>query len=132
MSSWSVGRCVRREVSAAIVLAAAVSCGPVRRGPATEPAYIYFTNEALDQAAVYITASGLDLRRIGTVMSSRTDTLVVPSDLTARGGPVNIVARLLARTELPQTGPVTILPGERYQVRLPPDARLLTFLQAGS
>lgn len=132
LRSLSMSRPLRCAAIVASVLAASSSCGPKRRGPPVEPAYIYFTNDALDQAAVYIAASGLDLRRIGTVMSSRTDTLVVPPELTTRGGTVNIVARLLARSVLPQTGPVTILPGERYQVRLPADARLLTFLPAGS
>lgn len=132
MTSQPISQRLRRYAAVAFTLASAVSCGPRRPGIRAEPALIYFTNESLDQAAVYITASGLDFRRIGTVMSGRTDTLTVPSDIASRGGTVNIVARLLARSELPQTGPVTIFPGERYQVRLPPDARLLAFLPAGS
>ena len=46
-----------------------------------------------------------------------------PADLTNRGT-LNIVARLLARNELPQTGPVTINPGDRYHVRLTVDERI--------
>jgi hypothetical protein len=132
MSSRCVSRRARSIAAAVLLLGTAVSCGPMRRGPTPPPTLIIFTNEALDQAAVYMAASGLDFRRIGTVTSGRTDTLTVPSDLSMRGGTVNILARLLARSELPSTGPVTILPGERYQVRLPPDARTLSFLPAGS
>jgi hypothetical protein len=116
----------------AFVLFSAASCGPFRPGTGTPPTVIYFTNQSLDQAAVYIAASGLDFRRIGTVAAGRTETITVPSDLATRAATVNIVARLLARSELPQTGPVSIRPGERYEVTLPPDARLLSFLPARS
>jgi hypothetical protein len=131
MSSHCVTNRARRIAAAVLLLGTAVSCGPMRRGPTPAPTLIFFTNDGLDQAAVYMAASGLDFRRIGTVSSGRTDTLTVPSDLSMRGGTVNIVARLLARSELPSTGPVTIIAGERYQVRLPPDARTLSFLPAG-
>ena len=72
---------------------------------------------------------GAEFRRIGTVIPGRTETLNIPSDMAIRGS-LNIVARLLARNEVPQTGPVTIRPGERYQVRLTTDARSLSFLPA--
>ena len=123
---------LRHFAPLAAILAAAAACGPMRRGPSTPPAVIYFTNESLDQASVFLVAPGLDFRRIGTVMPGRTDTLTVPSDMANRGGLLNLVARLLARSELPQTGPISLRPGEAYQVRLPPDARLLSFLPAGS
>jgi hypothetical protein len=116
----------------AFVLFSAASCGPFRPATGTPPTVIYFTNQSLDQAAVYIAASGLSFRRIGTVAAGRTETITVPSDLATRAATVNIVARLLARSELPQTGPVSIRPGERYEVTLPPDARLLSFLPARS
>ncbi|MDF2773365.1 MAG: hypothetical protein K0S86_2860, partial [Geminicoccaceae bacterium] len=92
---------------------------------------IIFTNESLDQATVYVVAPGVDFRRLGTVIAGRTETLTVPQEFTLRGT-VNIVARLLARSELPQTGSVSIRPGERYEVRLQFDAKLLSFLPAGS
>ena len=57
-------------------------------------------------------------------------TLNVPSDFTSRGT-VNFVARLLARPEVPQTGPVSVVPGERYAIRLQLDGRVLSFLPAG-
>ena len=134
-SSLSISRCVRRLARcvgclapAVLILAAAAACGPFRRGAGQPPAALIFSNESLDQAAVYVVGPGLEFRRIGTVFAGRTDTLTVPPDLAARGGPLNIVARLLARSEVPQTGSVNIRPGERYRVTLPPDARLLSFL----
>jgi hypothetical protein len=112
-----------------VVLAAATACGPVRRVADEPPATIIFVNESIEQATVYAVAPGVDFRRLGIVFAGQTDTLTVPLDLTNRGGGLNIVARLLARSELPQTGPVTIRRGEQYQVRLPTDAKLLSFLR---
>jgi hypothetical protein len=128
----SIHRALRRVAPAALVLAAiaAAGCTGARRGPGAPPAVIYFTNESLDQATVYMVGPGLDFRRIGTVFAGRTDTLRVPPDLALRGGTLNIVARMLARSDLPQTGPVSIRPGGQYQVRLPISGRLLSFLPA--
>jgi hypothetical protein len=130
MTIQSISRRLRRFVPALLIVAAA--CSPFRRGPGLPPALLIFTNESLDQATVYIAAQGLGFRRIGTVFAGQTDTLTVPADLANTGGTLNIVARLLARSEVPQTGPVSIRPGAQYQVRLPPDARLMSFLPAGS
>ncbi|MDQ3949066.1 MAG: hypothetical protein M3282_01850 [Gemmatimonadota bacterium] len=121
-----------RRLAPAVLVVAAAACGPFRRGAGPPPAVLYFTNESLDQATVYIAARGIGFRRIGTVFAGRTDTLVVPIDLATMGGPLNIVARLLARSDVPQTGPVSIRPGERYEVRLPLSSRLISFLPAGS
>jgi hypothetical protein len=113
---------------APVLLIAAASCSPLRRGSGERPATLLFTNDALYQAAVYIAAPGLQARRIGTVMPGQTDTLVVPTDLSTRGGTLNIIARLINRA--PQTGPVSILTGEQYVVRLTNDMRVLSFLPA--
>jgi hypothetical protein len=118
------------HLAPAILIAAATACGPFRRSAGPPPAVLVFTNSSLSQADVFVVAQGLGARRIGTVMAGRTDTLVVPSDITTRGGTVSIVARLFARRQAPQTGPVSIFPGEWYEVRLPTDARLLSFLPA--
>lgn len=131
--SHLIERILRRAAAlpAVVILATVAACGPLRRGPTPAPAIIYFTNESLDQASVYIVGSGLGFRRIGTVMAGRTETLTIPADVAVRSGTLNIVARLLARSDVPQTGPVSIIPGERYQVRLLPESRLLSFLPAG-
>ena len=131
MSSLSVSRCVRRLGPVVLILAAAAACGPFHRGAGQPPAGVIFTNESLDQATVYVVGPGVEFRRIGTVFAGRTDTLSVPADVT-RVGSLNIVARLLARPELPQTGPVSMYPGERYRITLPLDVKLLSFLPAGS
>jgi hypothetical protein len=127
MHSHSISRHLLRGAFV-ILIATAAACAPTRRGAGPPPAVVYFTNESLAQADVYVVGQGLGRRRIGTVMAGRTDTLVVPADLTART--INIVARLSTRSAAPQTGPVSVLPGEHYAVRLPPDARLLSFLPA--
>jgi hypothetical protein len=131
MSSRSVGRRGRRLGLVALTLASA-ACGSLGRGSGQPATTLIFSNESLDQAAVYVVAPGAEFRRIGTVIPGRTETLTIPADMAARAGSLNIVARLLARNELPQTGPVTIRPGDRYQVRLTPDAKVLSFLPAPS
>jgi hypothetical protein len=128
-SNHSISRSLRRLAPAVLIIAAAVACGPFRRGPGQPPALLIFTNESLDQANVYAAAPGLGTRRIGTVMAGRTDTLAVPAELANRAN-LNIVARLPGRSAAAQTGPVAIRPGEQYRVRLPLDARLLSFLPA--
>ena len=130
MSSASIRRLVLCLTHATVVVTA-VGCGPHRRGADQPLATVMFTNESIDQATVYVVAPGADFRRIGTVIPGRTETLTVPADFTNRGT-VNFVARLLARSEVPQTGPVSVLPGERYVIRLQLDGRVLSFLPAGS
>jgi hypothetical protein len=98
-------------------------------GSATDPTFIYFTNESLDQADIYAVVPGVEARRIGTVMAGRTDTLTLPTDLVSRGT-LNIVARLFARSTSVQTGPVNVNAGEEYAIRLPFDQKLLSFLPA--
>lgn len=127
MSRDSMGRRLRR-LAPALVILAAVACGPFRRGSSPPPARLIFTNESLEQAAVYVAAQGLAFRRIGTVFAGHTDTLTVPADLVTRGSTLNIVARLLARSDAPQTGPVSVRAGEHYRVRLSFDRKLLSFL----
>ena len=132
MSSLSISRWLRRLAPVVLILAGTAACGPLRRGAGQPPAVLIFSNESLDQATVYLVASGLNFRRLGTVFAGQVDTLTVPADLATRGGTLNIVVRLLARSEVPQTGPVSIRPGEQYQVTLPLNSRLISFLPAGS
>jgi hypothetical protein len=117
------------RLAPAILIAVAAACGPLRRNTSSPPAVLVFTNDALAQADVFVVAQGVGARRIGTVFAGRTDTLVVPSSIATRG-PVNIVARLLAHSGVLQTGPVSIIPGERYEVTLPVSGRLISFLPA--
>lgn len=113
-----------------VLMAAVAACSSLRRTPISGNAHIIFHNNSLTQADVFVVAQGVGARRIGTVMAGQTDTLSVGPDIAGRGGTLNIVARLLARSQAPQTGPVSILAGETYEVRLPTDGRMLSFLPA--
>ena len=118
-------------LACAATVAGAAACGPFHRGSGQPPALLYFTNESLDQADVYAALPGNQPIRIGTVLAGRTDTLTVPADMAARGGNVNILARLLARSAVPTSGPIPIRPGDRLVVRLPVDQRMLVVLPTG-
>jgi hypothetical protein len=121
-----------RVAATVAAITALAACGTVRRGSGQPPALLYFTNESLDQADVYAVAGGNQPIRIGTVFGGRTDTLTVPADIVARGVNVNIVARLLARSATPSSGPVAIRPGDHLTVRLPVDQKQLVVLPGGS
>ena len=131
MRSLSISWGVRSLAPLFFLLLSVTGCGSARRSPGEPPPLLIFSNESLDQATVYIAAAGMDFRRVGTVLAGRTDTLEVPVEF-ARRGSVNIVARLLARSEVPQTGAVALRPGEHYQVRLQVDGRVLSFLPGGT
>ena len=116
-------------VASAVALAAMAGCGPFRHNSSGQPpALLYFTNESLDQADVFAVTSGNQRTRIGTVFAGRTDTMTVPRDIALRGENVNIVARLLARSAAPSSGPIPIRPGDHLLVRLPADQKILVVL----
>ena len=129
-STLCIKRCLQRLGLGALILVAVTACGPFRRGAAPEPATLIFANASLDQAAVYVIGPGFDFTRIGTVFPGRTDTLTVSASLATRGT-LNVVARLLATHDLPQTGPVLIRPGEEYALRLLSSSSLISFLPSG-
>ena len=130
MRSHSVLRWGRRLGLVGLTLAGA-ACASGGRGSVQPPAILIFSNESIDQAAVYAVVPGSEFRRIGTVIPGRTESLKIPSDMAIRGT-LNFVARLIARGERPQTGPIFIHPGDRYEVRLTSDLRFLSFFPAGS
>jgi hypothetical protein len=117
-----------RNVGIAVALAATTACGGFRNTQsAQDRAVISFTNESLDQADVYAVTATQSVR-IGTVLAGRTESLVVPGDIAFRGQNLNVVARLLAQSRRPSTGPITLSPGQRIEVRLPMDQRQLWVL----
>lgn len=109
-------------------LGAATSCGRFHHGDAPERAALVFINESLGQADVFIVVPGTESRRIGTVFPGRTDTLMVPTDITSRASSLQIVARVLAHSTSPSSGPISISPGEYLQVTLPSDLKSLIVL----
>jgi hypothetical protein len=120
-----------RLIVLAVAAVGAAACGPFHKGQGPPPAYLYFTNESLDQADVYAVLSGNQPIRIGTVAAGRTDTLTVPPEISSRGENINVVARLLARSTRPSSGPIPIHPGDRLEVRLPIDQKMLVVLPTG-
>jgi hypothetical protein len=117
---------------AVLILAASAACGRFHRGDElAQQGFIVFINRSLEQADVYVVVPGSESRRIGTVMSGQTDTLTVPADIATRAGTVEIAARLLARSIVPRTGPISLGPGEWLEVTLPSDEKVLTVLPAG-
>jgi hypothetical protein len=120
-----------RLIVLAVAAAGAAACGPFHKGSGPPPAYLYFTNESLDQADVFAVVPGNQPIRIGTVFAGRTDTLTVPSELASRGDNINLYARLLARSARPSSGPIPIHPGDRLAVRLPVDQKTLVVLPTG-
>ena len=108
---------------------ATASCGKfVRSG---EPAaQVIFDNQSLDQVDVFAVLSAGQAQRIGTVFAGRTDTLDVPMNVINAGGTVSILARLLAHTYTPHTGPLTLNAGDRIRVTLPSTGRSLAVLPA--
>ena len=118
-----------RVVTLAIGLGVAAGCGGYHTGEAggdLAPARLFFTNESLDEAAVYA-VSGSQQIRIGTVMGGHTDTLVVPNVMFS-SGTLHLFARALAHARVAQSGPVPLLPGDELVVRLPLDQNTLIVL----
>ena len=96
------------------------------------PATIVFTNESLAQADLFVVMPGIDSRKLGTVMAGSTQEIVVPADIVRRSGNVNLVVRMLARSNTPSSGPVAFHAGDRLQVRLPVDGKTLFVAPAPS
>ena len=118
---------VRLALGAMLVTVAA-ACGHFGMGNGPNDALIIFRNESLDQADVYAVSPGSDFVRIGTVFPGRADTLRVRSSMVASGSGVNIVARLLARSNTPSSGVIPLHSGDMFEVRLSSDGRTLSAL----
>jgi hypothetical protein len=127
-----VSRC--RLLCATLVALSSACAAPYHQGEASGAlaTRLYFTNESLDQAAIYAGQPGLRPIRIGTVMAGRTEVIVVPSTVMGGSGQINVFARPLGRDAGPDTGPLTLNPGEALSIRLPMDQRTLIVLPPGS
>jgi hypothetical protein len=121
-------------LAAALVLPAACSRNhpgegeDINNGPAT----VVFSNESLQQADLFAVLPGNQTRKLGTVMAGRTEELTVPADIVRRSGNLNLVVRMLARSNTPGSGPVALHAGDRLSVRLPIDGKSLFVAPAPS
>ena len=109
-------------------LTSVAGCGHFMHNSDEQTAQVVFVNQSLDQADVYVIGDAGQSQRIGTVFAGRTETLTIPYSVISRGGTVSIAARLLARSIVPRTGPLTISGGTSLQVTLPSDERTLSVL----
>ena len=110
-----------RFTAAAVGIGLLAGCGRLHTGEAAgdlcSSARVYFSNESLDEAAVYA-SSGSQQVRIGTVMAGRTDTLNVSPTLLSNGT-IYLIARPLARSSVASSGPIAIHGCDELSVRLP-------------
>jgi hypothetical protein len=127
----STSRRIRALVTLGVGLFAA--CAPYHTGGSAAGdlgATIYFKNESFDQVAVYAVLSGVQKSRIGTVMAGRTDTLALSPSIVGSPSGLTILVRPLGRDFTAEIGPITINPGEAFDVALPPNQRMLVMLPA--
>jgi hypothetical protein len=122
-----------RRIAAAFCIVAASACGHFGMGgSAPADGLIVFHNESLDQADVYAVAPGSSFERIGTVFPGRADTLRIRSSILTQGSGVNIVARLLARSNTPSSGMIPLHSGDMFDVRLTADGTQIVALPSMS
>jgi hypothetical protein len=134
----ALGACMEKASSGARSVALALlccvglvtGCGRAHLGSDEDRSYVIFSNQTMDQVTVYAAVPNSEMRRIGTVMGGRTDTLEVARSLTGRGGGINILARALASNRMLQTGPVSFGRGDWMSVELPPSGLTLAILPA--
>jgi hypothetical protein len=120
-------RCARMLLLTTAALLGACSRNQVAAEPGNEPAAVVFSNESLTQADLFaVVSGGGDIRKLGTVMAGRTETLRLGADLALRGN-VSLVARLLNGGTL-STGVVPVHPGDTVHVQLPLNRSMLVFL----
>ncbi|MEP6492038.1 MAG: hypothetical protein ABJF01_05140 [bacterium] len=119
----------RRVVAVGLGLILPVGCGGFHNGQAAGilAARVLFNNESLEEAAVYA-VSGTQQQRIGTVMPGRTDTLVVPPIFLSGSGVFHLIARPLARSIAPDSGPIALHAGEDILITLPANQNTLIVL----
>ena len=124
-------RTLRTRALLALGFAALVSsCGRMRMGSEEERSYVIFSNQSIDQVTVFASVPNSEMRRIGTVMAGRTDTLEVAYSLTSRGSGINILARPFASNRLLQTGSFAFGRGDWVTVELQPSGLTLAVLPA--
>jgi hypothetical protein len=114
---------------AIVILLGTSACAPRRpAGPATgETSRVVFVNESPDQAELWVLSPGVNVRRIGTVMTGETATFRIPQEFASTGN-VSFIARIRHRASTLSTGSVPVRPGDELRLRLPRDEKLLSIL----
>jgi len=119
--SFSIHNSIRLPTVALGLAVSVVGCGRLHTGEAEgdvcNGATVYFSNESLDEAAVYA-VSGSQQVRIGTVMAGRSDTLAL-SPTSLSNGTVYFVVRPLASSRVVSSGPVALHGCDAISLRLP-------------
>jgi hypothetical protein len=116
-----------RKLMLVLTLCAAAACGRIGLGNNENDVMIDFKNESTEQATLYVVPTSGEQIRLGMATAGATETFRVPESVAVRGS-VTFAARMLARSETPTTGTVTIRPGDRYIVTLPSSRAALTVL----
>lgn len=116
-------------VALALLVTAAGCRGFLGRGTSgTPPLVVSFANESRDMATVYAVGRSGERFRIGNVASGRTERLRIPASIYASGTVIYFVVRPQATSRFIQSGAVSIQPGEKLLITLPPAANALLVL----
>lgn len=95
-----------------------VPADSVRAVRADAPVSIEFRNDASDLATLYaVPMSGIAVR-LGEVMPGSSRTLTIPRAVVASPTEVNFVAVPFARHFVTRSGPVSVAPGQAYELSL--------------
>jgi hypothetical protein len=93
------------------------------------PPVVSFTNQSLEMVRLYVVLSnGQQVPLDGTVQSGQSARLTLPGGLPVGGETVQFVARLTSRGRVVGSGPVSVRPGDSFQITLPPAGNTLNVL----
>ena len=106
---------------------AAVACSHAVQAGDSNPPLVIFRNESLDMTTVYAVRPGGDATRLASVMPGRTDTLAIPATVSG-AGQITILAVPISGARAASSGPLSIGPGTRLAITLPPSQNTLTVL----
>ena len=95
-----------------------------------QPVTIRFDNQGSDLATVYAVPMNGIAVRLGQVTPGATARLVVPRSVVAGPTTVNFVAVPFARNFVTRSGPVTVAPGDAFDLALSASENLVSVLPA--
>lgn len=92
------------------------------------PVTVRFENQSMDLATLYAVPSGGMAVRLGQVFSGGRSQFVVPKSMVWGVSTVDFVAVPFARNFVTRSGPVTLSPGDAYDLSLSPTENSLSVL----